>query len=646
MTNKNKVQDYLMDYLHKVVPNFKTEKKLFTCPRCNEVSANVFPPNSGKIHCFTPNCGKVGTIIDVTRMLEFDNCEDIPVKDIEKHLIKMFDIKTTEHVYEVFDQYVKWGWDLCPVTNANTEASGYGKASWVEEDWQLKSHKNKSEWIEWAKSINMGVKTGKMSNTLGIDFDFVESALKKKIYAGKGTLQDIELANKQHTDGLELVKKEMPYLDWSTVQQNTFGGVHLFYLYDEEVPKTAFNFKGIHIDIEAEGGQIVVEPSIVGGQKRTISGKLVKPLPKELKELIINNSGKNKKEEKVEYIAEDTELTFENLNGNRNNTFIRLYGELRKEMSIKVAYNALKKFNGLLDKKLPLKDLKAMAKQAEKYYEADIETIAEDIMEHFKMVQQDVTFRDLKEHLKTYEPIDIQKAIRFLIDKDKIYRIKKDWYKLITDVEWRTDLITVNKPLNINVPFITPHANLTNGAMIVIGGKTGTGKTITTMNFIEAFVKQNICPKLISTEATGGFGDSALSLGLKEGDFKFWQTTDPTTVPFQNNEVRIIDWLKAPNSEFFKLDTIYEELNNKLVNHGGLLIVFAQLRSKDGTFYSEDMVMQFASYVGKFLYPETNGIIDNLHPYIQSTKIRKPTGSPYVKIPLEYIPDTNRLIEK
>jgi len=617
MQNKNTVKLYIMDYLQKVTPNFQKKGKMFTCLKCKQLSANIFPPDSNKVFCLTPDCGKQGDIVDVCRTAEFDNCQDVPREDIEKYLIKMFDIKTVERTYKIFDKYVKWGWDMVPVEKNRKE-------SWIEKEWQLKSHKDKSEWIEWANSINMGVQTGKKSNIVGIDFDFVESGLKKKIYASNGAKEDIEKAKKQHIDGLTLVKKEMPWLDWTTVQQNTFGGIHLFYVYDKEIPKTAFNFNGVHIDIESEGGQIVVEPSVVGGQKRTIIGDEIKPLPKELKELIINSCGKNKKEEKTEHVQENTELTFENLNSNRNNTFIKLYGELRKEMPIKIAFRTLQKFNNLLDKKLPLRDLKAMAGQAEKYYEADIEKISEEIINHFKIVQQEVNYRDLKEVLNGVERTDIEKAIRSLLDKNKIYRIKKDWYKLVTDVEWRTDFLSVNKPLNITVPYFSNYAKFVNGAMLVIGGKTGTGKTHWAVNLIEHFVKQGICPKLISTEATGGFADVALARGLKEGDFKFWQTTDPTNVPFQPNEVRIIDWLKAPNSEFFKLDTIYEELNNKLVNFGGLLIVLAQLKQDNGKFYAEDMVMQFASLVGKFLYPEVNGVVDNLHPYIKTTKIRKP----------------------
>ena len=376
---------------------------------------------------------------------------------------------------------------------------------------------------------------------------------------------------------------------------------------------------------------------------RVISGEEVKLLPQEVVDFILKYSTKVESVEVIEKNLDNLDLTFENLNNNRNNTFIKLYGEMRKDSTIKTAYNHLRKFNNLLDKKLPMKELQAMAREADKYHKADMKTVSENILDHFKMVKSEVHLRDLKEVLNI-ERKDIEEALRYLLDAKKIYKIKKDFYRMITDVEWRTDFLAVSKPLDIQVPYFGKYASFNQGSLIVIGGKTGTGKTHTVVNMIEHFVKQGICPKLISTEADSGVGEIALSRGLKEGDFKFWQTTDPTKVPFKENEVRIIDWLKAPQSEFWKLDSIYEELNNNLVNFGGLLIVFAQLKKDDGRFYAENMVEQFASLVAKFLYSEVNGQKDNLHPIFQTTKIRRSkTIQQYIKIPLEYIPDTKEL---
>lgn len=1035
MKNRNHIKSFVMDYLKKTIPNFEKKGKTFTCPTCSKQTANIFPPNSHQVFCFEPNCQKQGDVIDICRRLEFDGNADIPDEDIGKYLIDMFDIKINESIPKLFDKYEKWQWDMVPV-NLN------GKESWIEQEWQKKSHKSRDEWEKWIGKVNMGVQTGKKSNTICIDFDFVSSDLKKRIYNGNPTEKMLVDAKKEWDGGLQKVKETLPFLDWETVSQNTFGGIHLFYEYNSDIPKTAFDYEGVHIDIEADGGQVVIEPSIVGSQNRQIVGDTIKPMPEKVKEFILKYKTKDKQQEIEPTEIVDAELTFENLNSNRNNTFIKLYGELRKDSQVKVAYGHLCKFNKLLDKQLPLKELQAMARQAEKYHSVDIKTVCAKIIDHFKMVQHEVHLRDLKEVLGI-ERKDIEEALRYLLDEKKIYKLKKDLYKLITDVEWRTDFMTISKPLDIVVPYFNDIASFNRGSLIVVGGGTGRGKCITngllatneglidikdvgkdkeegvstisnkfriysgvpkeiiyrktnyfykeltdhtikiktyngfelegtpehpilvrdneynhkfvelqnlkindntilvvpnmyaksynhsnrkmkpithnnirfniwdveqdmnldiaklfgyilgdgsvqnknvkiyqnnkdkhvisdilntcerlklkpkiyyrtnhqiisinsvdflryvsvklfglnvrkkynnvlspnrkipkailrankecqlafieallncessikktnngcsleiTMaskqiidtlhlmllnlgivarktekkvkqypdntywrlylneymtynlfninkpckykdidmngyyqnntkikwlgnnqyskdtqfcdkivsiehdytkkfvydfnmdsdyykkknqfwsngfishnthivgNMIEHFVKQGICPKLITTEADSGVGEIALARGMKEGDFKFFPTSDPLTVPFNDGEVRIIDWLKAPNSEFFKLDTIYESLNNKLVDHGGLLIVFAQLKSADNKFYSEDMVMQYASLVAKFFYPTINGIVDNLNPYFDTCKIRRSKSNhQYKQIPLKYIPETKEL---
>jgi len=977
-TVKNQIKKYLLDYLKKRIPDFKMKGKLFKCPnyhlhenKSEEYTCNEFPPNSGNLHCFAPSCGKLGNIIDLSRKIDFDGNEDVDEDDICNFLIKEFNIKINQDQNKIFDLYENLKWNMVPV-NKN------GKESWIEEAWQTKNHTDKIEWEQWINNgINIGVQCGNKSNVIGVDFDLIPSELKKRIYAGNPTEKQLEDARKAYDEGLLKIKEKMPYLDWTTLQQRTFGGIHIFYSYDDSIPKTAFDYEGIHIDIETDGGQIVIEPSIVSGQNRQIIGTEIHSLPKELKELILSKKSKVQESEIIKPPLNNVELTFENLNNNRNNTFISLYGQLRREMPIKTAYNTLIKFNGLLDKKVPLKELQAMARESEKYHEIDIQGLSEKIIEHCKLVNQEVHMRDLKEVLNI-ERGDIEQALRFLLDKNKIYKIKKDTYRLITDVEWRTDFLTLSKPLDIIVPYFHPYARFNQGSMIVIGGKTGTGKCFSkgtkilmydgslkevekiqindkvmginsqprtvlkldngiddlykiiptkgkcftvnskhilslkktgtnqtinigldeyltknktfkhlhklyrvpvkfnttkvpfdpyflglwlgdgdsrdsritninkevidylkkyakqlklkyveynygarcsshklaskrkqnknvfnlknelrklsllqnkhiptiykinsrknrlkllaglldsdgyynsghfniitkfkklsddieflagslgflvtnrikkikyknqireyysiniigdvkqiptkikykqafkrkinknplytgfkvqkiergefygfeldgnslhliesfivnhnshlTVNFIEQFVKQGICPKLITTEADSGVGEIAIARGLKEGDFKFWQTSNPIDVPFKENEVRIIDWLKAPNSEFAKLDTVYEGLNNNLVNFGGLLIIFAQLRKENNTFWSENMVEQFASVVAKFNYVERNGIVDNLHPEFTTTKIRRPkTNKQYVTIPLEYLPETKEIKAK
>lgn len=643
-TKKQQVQAFLLDYLKQKIPNFKTNRNKITCPfhslhkdQKEELTANIFPVGSNHVYCFAPDCKFKGTIIDIYRRLELGGNTDISDDEIVDMIIDEFGIKINQEQNKLFDLYEKLGFDMVPV-NKN------GKEAFIEKNWQLKSHKNKTEWEQWLNGgkLNIGVKTGKLSNVLVLDFDLVESELKKRIYQGKPTEKMLEEAKKQWDDGIVKLKEKIPSLDWTTLQQHSFGGIHFIHFFDEEIPKTAFDFEGIHVDIEAEGGQVVLEPSIVGGQSRQIIGDKINPLPKELKEFILQHCQKvTKQEVKVEEV-ENCELTFENLNNNRNNTFCKLYGMMRQDSPIDVATKHLKYFNNLLDKKLPLKELLLMAKSAEKYQKADAKSIAERIIEYFNIVKDTLHFRDLKDYLRL-ERKDIEEALRYLQDEKKVLKLKKDVYQLIADVEWRTDFITLSKPLNINIPYVGDYAIFNRGSMLVFGGKTGTGKTTWVVNFIEQFAKQGIKTKLITTEADSGVGEIALARGLKEGDFLFYQTSDPLSVPFQKDEVRIVDWLTAKDGDFSKLGLMYQQFNDKLVDYGGLLIILSQLK-QDNSFFCPNQIDNYASLAGKFLYPEKNGVLDYLHPYLEICKMRRPkTHQKYMQIPMEYIPDTKEL---
>ena len=156
-------------------------------------------------------------------------------------------------------------------------------------------------------------------------------------------------------------------------------------------------------------------------------------------------------------------------------------------------------------------------------------------------------------------------------------------------------------------------------------------------------MKQGLKVKLITTEADSGVGEIALARGLKEGDFLYYQTSDPLSVPFQKDEVRIIDWITPTDNDYTKIGLMYKQLNDKLVDHGGLLIALSQLKD-NGEFFAPNQISQYASLAGKFLYPEKNGQVDHLHPYLEICKMRRPkTNQKFIQIPMEYNFETKEL---
>ncbi|MHA1737855.1 MAG: bifunctional DNA primase/polymerase, partial [Candidatus Heimdallarchaeota archaeon] len=630
-------QGFVLDFLKKRNLEFTMKGKQFTCPFCKEQSANIFPPDSNKVHCFTPECGSLGDIFDLCRRMDFDNNKDIPDEDIADFLINEFSIQTNDNVEQLLAQYSEWGWDLVPV------APG-GKASDRENNWQNKTHKDVKEWRQWlTNGLNMGVKGGKLSNTIIVDLDLVPSKLKKKVYTGKASQEEIDEAIKIKEEKLNALKA-LDIFDFDTAMQDTFGGYHLFYRNDEEITKCAFDCEGIHIDIQSDGGQAVIEPSTVGGYPRTIIGKDIHCISDKLKAYILENTqNRVSKKQEEDVTVSPEEGLIKGLEGICNQRFIEVGGMFRKFMNVNQMEQAIKIVNKqLLDDPMPFKSIKTMCTQIDKYHKADINTISEEILTHMKIVT-DAHVRDLKECLG-YDRKDLEQALRYLCDKRKLYKTKKDLYKFIEDTVWQEDFLSMSKPLSCTVPYFEDYNIFDDGSMIVIGAPSGTGKTHITVNMLQQFVAQGISPYLISTEAGSKFSKIAQVMRLKEGDFKYIHTNNPSAIPLHERSITIIDWLKAPNGEYNRTDAIYEQLNDQLVEKGGLLIVLAQLKNETKQFYAEDMVMFYASTVAKFLYPKKGETVDNTRPYFKTTKLRdSKVGTQYIDIPLSYDNETKIL---
>jgi hypothetical protein len=85
---KKQIKNYVLDYLKARIPEFvqSSQKGLFTCPKCKQLSANVYPPKSGIVHCFTPSCGKQGDVFDICRAIDFPG-QELDDEDIADLLI-------------------------------------------------------------------------------------------------------------------------------------------------------------------------------------------------------------------------------------------------------------------------------------------------------------------------------------------------------------------------------------------------------------------------------------------------------------------------------------------------------------------------------------------------------------------------------
>lgn len=645
MNAKNKqLQSLVLEYLKSRFPDLKLSSKgMFDCPfshnhkeETTKPTANIFPVGSNSIFCFDPNCQKLGDIYDLCRKIDFDNNKDVSDEDIEMFLTAELNINLNNPLDKLLEQYQTWGWSVFPIAKDTKRP--------LIKEWQTKEHKNIEEWKNWVKNgSGLGVSCGKISNLIPIDCDILTKEEADIVVEGTKT-KKIEELKKKKQEGINKLKA-LPYFQNTAFQDSGLKGIHFLFQYDSDIPNSSFNYEGFHFDVQGDGAYLLIEPSTYCGIPRVMSGTEIKPMPEDLKKFILDNVSSKKEVVTTEECNWDSDVILKNLDGQCNNTFVKILGQLRKYMNPDQVERTAHIVNQqLLDNPMENRDIKAMCSSINNYHNADLGEIGNAILKHMKLVKQ-AHVKDLKECLG-FARQDLEKSLVQLCEQNKIIKTKKDLYDYREDIIWKSDYTDLSTPLKYKIPIFGKYANFNEGSMIVIGGKSGTGKTHVAMEFVDGFVKQGLIPRVITTEADSGLGELAVAKSIPEGKFVYYQTAHPTSVPFYPNEVRIIDWLRAPKSEFHKLDQVYSDLNDKLVENGGVLIIFAQLRKENGTFYAEDMVEQFACFVAKFLYPEVNGKVDNKHPYFLTTKVRRSKiGKQYFEIPMLYNDENKSLME-
>lgn len=628
---KKQIESYLLKYLEETLPNFKIKKgQLFQCPFHsshqikNDLPSCTITDNYNLI-CHDPNCGNIGNIFIITRKLqpEFMKCTD---EEIADYLINLLDIRTDDEVEKLLSMYAEKGFALFPLRKGGQGNDSKKPVSG--ESWFKNISKDINQWREWTNAgLGLALAAGKASMVITIDVDSDKTEL-------------------------QLKDKFNP-----TMEQRTYRGKHRVYLYDNDfdnVTHTNVRDRGYDMEIRVNHAYIAIAPTSAEGEKREWNNSPISPLSIELKEFLLSLI--EKKNDLSENLIQDAidkeDFGIKNgltgLDGQCNDVWIKLGGILRKKLSIDGVQWALYNFNKLLAKPLLNKDIKAMTYQIAKYSNYDKKDLAEAIYD--RLIKTDTAnVRELKESLKQ-ESKDIEDALRYLIQENRVLKQGRS-YKPIVKVEWQTDFMSVGKKLQYEVPFFEKYNNFEDGSMIILGASTGIGKSTCACNLIYEFVQKKVCPYYICTEAGSRFGIISAKLGLKENDFKFKILSDASTVELEDNVVTILDWLKPPNSDYAKFDTIMERLNEQLVKHGGLLIVFMQLRKageREGQFFAPDLIGFYASLIATYNYEvNTQGKKDNLNTFFRTEKMRASKGgTQYVTIPIQYDPETYRIKER
>jgi len=599
---KHIIESYIIPYLQKF--NYKVKKPLdaFDCPFCGTAKSAQVVPGSYGLNCH--NCqplkkiNRLYNIVDVVKKLEN---KDYTEEEVYQIVRKLFDVKVItkkdeEDLEKYLNYYVENKFDLVPV-------AGNSKVP-VEKNWTTKTHTDKNEWLQWlTDGLNLGMKCGKKSGITVIDID------QKPIP--------------------ENIKKVMG----NTLIQTTTKGFHLFYQYEPELPKTRIdNYK---IDIENDGGQVVIYPSKIEGKERIIEelNPIIK-MPNELKKLLLNKitiPRKTQSEQlKEEIETEDFKMELFD-EGSRNVSLVKLGGVLRKGLNIRQTEYVLNVLNRHNKSPLPQKEVNAMLRKLEHYTKFDNEELAHEVLKYLKDDVEEASRNEIAMTIvgtnRGEDKKRIDKVLTYLIKEGYILKTGRSSYKIKKRANWKTELIQVGKAINFKMPYFYDIANFKYKDLILIGSQNKFGKTHIALNIIKKLVEEGITPYYLSLEPTSRFAEIALQLGLKEGDFKYDWCVDPEQIELEDSAITIIDWL-CPK-DFAKVDKLFMKFVEQLLRTNGILIVFMQLK-EDGSWFSPNLVNQFPALGAKYIYDEETGESGQF--------IIKPIRDPKIKIKTYSVP--------
>ncbi len=509
---------YLIDYLKiKNIPYKKAGKvTMVICPFCKKdpPTANILP-NTNIIKCL--GCDKTYNLIDIVAHIDFPakGKADEEIVQYIKDLLKL-DITTKSDIDNIkthFDFYVKQGFDLVPVVKG-------GKRP-IEKAWTTKSHKDKTEWVRWFNDgLNVGIKTGKKSNILILDID------------------------------TKVIPENLKKLLGNTLVQESSKGFHYFYKYDKDIPKTRID--GYELDIESEGGQVVIFPSSIKGIQRKMLGlKPVIELPKELKKFLLEkmtvplktNSEKIREDIQTENFSLGVEAK-----GKRNSSLIKLGGIIRKTLNAKQTEDMLHVINNhIFETPLPPREISAMGRELDRYIKIDNQELAHEILKYLKTVEHssktDIELAIYDKFTSGERKKILNSTLHYLQKENKIVR-RGNYFKAIKSMEWDDCILDASQPVKFKVPYLDEVAFFNYEDMIIIGGQNKTGKTGVAINILKRLVDQKIKPYYIYNETGARFAKVSLKLGMKDGDFYHVFASDPEEVIFEPNSVVVFDWVK------------------------------------------------------------------------------------------------------
>ena len=622
-------------------------------------------PNTPNFICYDcPGGQRKYNLIDISRKIEnLPNASDEEILTLLRKQLNLNVVtqKDETDISKMLDKFEARHWAIVPCAKNDKRP--------IQKEWQKIENRDKVEWFHWLNNgLNIGVRTGQVSNLCILDFDFYTPAEKCELV--KETTTPARLAELK---ARKVISGSLTQYWKDTLVQETLGGYHVFYQ-ATDLPKGKVVLEGIRIDIESEGGQVIIPPSpqvavteeyqdgvdekqkpiikerVVGyGHRKFLNDNDVVAMPKELYDLIVKSKVKkpelplvDAEQEEIAVAISTEDFKIKDLTNNRKNTLIKLGGLFQKKMNITQVANVLDILNGhLLEQPLPYAEVKDVVNSLAKYIGNNEAELAQSVLDY--LTETDIATKTEIESVVYGQRVNsenkkrLDRTLANLILEHKITKYNSRNYKIIKQMTWREDFEKMGTPINFKMPYINDYAHFNRGDIIIIGAQNKVGKTTLAVNFLKRLIKQGIKPGYFYNESGGRFGKSAMRLDIKPGDFEFTRAINPLEVILKPNQVCIYDWIRPV--DFARTADIFDSLVQKLEEANSIMIGFVQLRD-DNSWFAKDLINQFVSTSVKYIYDDKDGV--NTHMELSNVRDRKSNGKNFL-IPCKYFEESREV---
>lgn len=618
-------------------------------------------PHTTKIICHNTNgcAGRKYNLIDISRKIE--NLPNSTDEEILTLLRTQLNLNVTTQKDELdiekqLEKYVEYKWALVPCAKNGKNP--------IQNAWQTKENRDKSEWFNWLNSgLNLGTRTGEVSNLCVIDLDFYTK--QEKVELVKETTTKVRL---EELKAKKVIPSSIKAILGDTLIQETLGGFHVFYQAND-LPKGSVDIEGIHIDIETEGGQVIIPPSpqvaveeeykegeivkkrVVGyGHRKFINNNPIIPIPKELYNLLIGTKVKptpkpleQLAEEKIANQIKNEKFKFDDLTKNRHMTLLTFGGILQKTLNINTVENVLKITNNLLPEPLPNTEIINIVDNLSKYTDEHETQIRNSILDYLNetdiATKTEIEYAVFSKRTTAEEKKRLDRILANLLIGHKIVKYNSRNYKIVRQMDYKEDLEKMGTPIGFKMPYFDDYAYFNKGDLLLVGAFNKVGKTTLAVNFLKRLIEQKITPKpiLFYNETGGRFAKTALRTGIIPGQFEYARASNPFEIIIKPNSVIVYDWIRPV--DFARTADLFDSLVQKLADTNSIMIGFVQLRD-DNQWFAKDLIRQFVSLSAKYLYEDQHGI--NTKFILDDIRDRKSSGKKF-EIPCKYFDETKEV---